>query len=203
MRPLRQAMDRWLGRGEASITDAADGRRLPSQRSPRFGVTDPGDTGTGLPGRHLARRRRLVGTFAVEPLGRAGSAPLASFDAEISAVAGLPDGGAAVGLTDGRIVFLGGRAGWQDRSPPEHGNEMHHRARAGARRGAARRQRFGVERAGRLEARSDGEERLRVGVADRALRRRGANNWREIWPIPTAFSKKPTRWSSPRAGAAR
>ena len=36
-------------------------------------------------------------------------APAASFDAEISAIAGLPDGGAAVGLVDGRIVFVGGQ----------------------------------------------------------------------------------------------
>ena len=38
-----------------------------------------------------------------------GDAPAASFDADISALAGLPDGGAAVGLVDGRIVFAGGR----------------------------------------------------------------------------------------------
>ena len=34
---------------------------------------------------------------------------VASFDAEISALTGLPDGGAAAGLVDGRIVFVGGR----------------------------------------------------------------------------------------------
>ncbi|HEX9169664.1 MAG TPA: hypothetical protein VF886_12185 [Roseiarcus sp.] len=33
----------------------------------------------------------------------------ASFDAEICALTGLPDGGAAAGLVDGRIVFVGGR----------------------------------------------------------------------------------------------
>ena len=37
------------------------------------------------------------------------SAPVASFDAEITALAGSPDGGAAVGLADGRIVFVGGQ----------------------------------------------------------------------------------------------
>jgi hypothetical protein len=36
---------------------------------------------------------------------------VASFDAQIGALAGLPDGGAAVGLDDGRIVFVGGRHG--------------------------------------------------------------------------------------------
>jgi hypothetical protein len=40
-----------------------------------------------------------------------GGAPAASFDAEVSALAGLPDGGVAVGLDDGRIVFVGGRLG--------------------------------------------------------------------------------------------
>ena len=36
-------------------------------------------------------------------------ATVASFEAEISALTGLPDGGAAAGLVDGRIVFVGGR----------------------------------------------------------------------------------------------
>jgi hypothetical protein len=38
-------------------------------------------------------------------------AEIASFDAPISALTGLPDGGAAVGLIDGRIVFVGGERG--------------------------------------------------------------------------------------------
>ena len=66
---------------------------------------------------------------------RPGGAPLASFDAEISALAGLPDGGAAVGLIDGRIVFVGGQHdGTDDRGQPR--DDMHHRARAGARTAA-------------------------------------------------------------------
>jgi len=40
-----------------------------------------------------------------------GEAALASFETPISALAGLPDGGAAVGLIDGRIVFVGGEHG--------------------------------------------------------------------------------------------
>src|ERR1700691_1616459 len=38
-------------------------------------------------------------------------AEIASFDTPISALTGLPDGGAAVGLIDGRIVFVGGERG--------------------------------------------------------------------------------------------
>ncbi len=43
-------------------------------------------------------------------IDKPGSTPLVSFDAAISAVAGLPDGGAAIGLADGRIVFVGGQS---------------------------------------------------------------------------------------------
>src|ERR1700691_5130734 len=38
-------------------------------------------------------------------------AEIASFDTPISALTGLPDGGAAVGLLDARIVFVGGERG--------------------------------------------------------------------------------------------
>jgi Strictosidine synthase len=72
--------------------DAADGWRFPSQRSSRRGRGDAGGAG-----RSLLR------------VDKPGGAPAAAFDAEISALAGLPDGGAAVGLVDGRIVFVGGR----------------------------------------------------------------------------------------------
>jgi hypothetical protein len=42
-------------------------------------------------------------------VNKPGEAPVASFDAEISALAGLPDGGAVLGLADGRIAFIGGQ----------------------------------------------------------------------------------------------
>ena len=139
---------------------------------------------------------------ALLSVDRPGDAPLAAFDAEISALAGLPDGGAAVGLIDGRIVFVGGEQGGKTiAASPD--SDVHHRAGAGPRRNAARRQRLGVERPGRLEARPDGEERLRVGVADRTDGPRRASNWREIWLTPTAFSRMAIRSSSRRAGAAR
>ena len=52
----------------------------------------------------LSFPRNVRSTASTQP----GGAPIASFEAEIGALAGLPDGGAAVGLIDGRIVFVGG-----------------------------------------------------------------------------------------------
>ena len=67
-------------------------------------------------------------------------------------------------MIDGRIVFVGGEHGGTTiAADPEV--DLHHRARAGAGRRLARRQRLGDQRAGGLEARPDGEERLRLGVA--------------------------------------
>jgi len=110
MIPFRQALDRWLGRGEASITmPPMDGAFRPNDSldaAPAVLQTPAPDslaiTAQGLivsSGRSLLR------------VDKAGGAPVASFDAEISALAGLPDGGAAAGLTDGRILFVGGRYG--------------------------------------------------------------------------------------------
>src|SRR6202041_1787719 len=42
---------------------------------------------------------------------KAGGEAIASFDTPISALTGLPDGGAAAGLIDGRIEFVGGERG--------------------------------------------------------------------------------------------
>jgi hypothetical protein len=100
-------MDRWLGRGGASITmPPMDGALRPNDlldsASPLLETPAPDCLAVTSRGVVVSSEHSL---FA---LGRAGSAPLASFDAEISAVAGLPDGGAAVGLVDGRIVFAGG-----------------------------------------------------------------------------------------------
>ena len=46
---------------------------------------------------------------SLKRVDRPEDAPVATFDAEISALTGLPNGGAAVGLVDGRIAFVGGR----------------------------------------------------------------------------------------------
>ena len=100
-------MDRWLGRGGASITmPPMDGALRPNDLldSASAILEAPAPDCLAVTSRGVV----VSSEHSLFALGRVGSAPLASFDAEISAVAGLPDGGAAVGLTDGRIVFLGG-----------------------------------------------------------------------------------------------
>jgi hypothetical protein len=101
-------MDRWLGRGEASITmPPMDGAFRPND------LLDAASTISEMPAPDclaVTSRGLLVSSgrslFRVD---KPGEGPVASFDAAISALAGLPDGGAAVGLTDGRIAFIGGR----------------------------------------------------------------------------------------------
>lgn len=110
MNPLKRAMDRWLGRGEASITiPPMDGAFRPND------LLDSAATIHEMPGPDcLADTAHgvVVSTgHSLFSVGAPNSAAIASFDAEISAVTGLPDGGAAVGLIDGRIVFVGGRHG--------------------------------------------------------------------------------------------
>jgi hypothetical protein len=108
MRPFRRALDKWLGRGEASIT-------MP----PMDGAFRPNDL---LDGASVVLTTPAPDCLAITTLGlvvssghsllrvdKPGDAPAASFDAEISALTGLPDGGAALGLVDGRIVFVGGQ----------------------------------------------------------------------------------------------
>ncbi len=110
MNPLRQAMDRWLGRGEASITvPPMDGAFRPND------LLDSASTILQMPAPDcLAQTAQGVLVSAGRSLFSVGN-PIGggvwSFDAEIAAVTGLPDGGAAVGLVDGRIAFVGGRHG--------------------------------------------------------------------------------------------
>ena len=102
-------------------------------------------SGADAPGLLVSSGRSLLGST-----GRA--APAASFDADISALAGLPDGGAAVGLVDGRIAFVGG---------PHDGKTIAAKPEvrcvtalaAGAGRRLAGRQWLGDARPGRVEAR--------------------------------------------------
>src|SRR5580658_791096 len=108
MNPLRRVVDSWLGRGEASITTPPmDGAFRPNDlldsATAGFETPEPDCLAVTSRGVVVSSERSL---FSV---GKAGGAPIASFDAPISALAGLPDGGAAAGLIDGRIVFLGGR----------------------------------------------------------------------------------------------
>jgi hypothetical protein len=109
MNPLKKAVDRWLGRGEASITTPPmDGAFRPNDRLDAAAVV----LETPAPDCLAVTSHGLVvsSEASLFSLARAG-APFASFDADVSALAGLPDGGAAVGLADGRIVFVGGQYG--------------------------------------------------------------------------------------------
>jgi hypothetical protein len=108
MNPLRKSLDRWLGRGEASITTPPmDGAFRPND------LLDAAATVVEMPAPDcLAATSHGFVVSAGRSLfsiGNPAGTPMASFDAEISALAGLPDGGAAVGLSDGRIAFVGGQ----------------------------------------------------------------------------------------------
>jgi hypothetical protein len=108
MNPLRRAVDDWFGRGEASITvPPMDGAFRPNDlldsAASVLDIPEPDCLAETSQGLVVSSGRSL---FSVD---RPDRAPLASFDAEISALAGLPDGGAAIALIDGRIVFVGGR----------------------------------------------------------------------------------------------
>ncbi len=109
MNPFKNGVDRWLGRGDASIAmPPMDGAFRPNDlldsAPPIIETPAPDCLAVTSQGIVVSSQRSLL---SVDRPG----APLASFDAEISALAGLPDGGAAVGLIDGRIVFVGGEQG--------------------------------------------------------------------------------------------
>ena len=107
MIPLKKAWDRWLGHGDASITTPPlDGAFRPNDRLDAAEVVleAPAPDGLALTasGVVVSSARTLLS------INKVGSEPVASFDAEITALAGLPDGGCAAALDDGRIVFVGG-----------------------------------------------------------------------------------------------
>jgi hypothetical protein len=108
MNRLKAAIDNWLGRGEASITTPPmDGAFRPNDLLDAAATVleTPAPDGLALTALGVVVSSRHSLLRIADPRG----APVASFDAEISALAGLPDGGAAVGLIDGRIVFVGGQ----------------------------------------------------------------------------------------------
>ena len=119
MNPFRNAVDRWLGRGDASIAmPPMDGAFRPNDlldsAPPIVEAPAPDCLAVTSQGLVVSSQRALL---SVDKLG---GPPLASFDVEISALAGLPDGGAAVGLIDGRIAFVGGeRSGRTIEASPE------------------------------------------------------------------------------------
>jgi hypothetical protein len=107
MKPFGKAWDKWLGRGEASITTPPlDGAFRPNDlldaASIVFRTPGPDDLAVTRLGLVVSSGRSLL------RVDTTGDAPAAVFDAEISALAGLPDDGVAVALVDGRIVFVGG-----------------------------------------------------------------------------------------------
>jgi hypothetical protein len=107
MNPLRKAVDSWFGRGEASITiPPMDGAFRPNDlldlAPSNLEAPAPDCLAVTSHGVIVSSDRSLLS------VDKPGGAEIASFDAPISALTGLPDGGAAVGLSDGRIVFVGG-----------------------------------------------------------------------------------------------
>jgi hypothetical protein len=108
MTPFRRVLDKWLGRGEASITTPPmDGAFRPNDlldaTAPDLETPAPDDLAVTSQGLVVSSGRSLLCVH------NPGDAPVASFDVEIGALAGLPDGGAAVALVDGRIAFVGGQ----------------------------------------------------------------------------------------------
>ena len=110
MNPLRKAVDRWFGRGEASITiPPMDGAFRPNDlldlAPPVLEAPAPDCLAATSLGLVVTSDRSLLS------IDRPGGSELASFERPISAVTGLPDGGAAAALIDGAIVFVGGQRG--------------------------------------------------------------------------------------------
>jgi hypothetical protein len=108
VKALKRILERWLGSGETSITTPPmDGAFCPNDlldaASALLEVSAPDCLAVTSLGLVVSAGRSLL------RVDGPGDAPVASFDAEISALAGLPDGGAVAGLIDGRIVFAGGR----------------------------------------------------------------------------------------------
>jgi len=107
MNPVRTVIDRWLGRGDASIAmPPMDGAFRPNDLLDSAApiVETPAPDCLAVTSRGIV----VSSLSALLSVDRPQGAPLAAFDAEISAVTGPPDGGAAVGLIDGRIAFVGG-----------------------------------------------------------------------------------------------
>jgi hypothetical protein len=109
VKPIAKALDRWFGRGEASITTPPmDGAFRPNDlldaASVALEAPKPDVLAVTAQGLLVSLGQSLKRVDKLE------DKTVASFDAEISTLTGLPDGGAAAGLVDGRIVFIGGRS---------------------------------------------------------------------------------------------
>jgi hypothetical protein len=108
VKPIAKVLDRWFGRGEASITTPPmDGAFRPNDLLDAAPVALEAPKPDALA---VTTQGLLVSLGqSVKRVDTLEDKTVASFDAEISALAGLPDGGAAAGLVDGRIAFIGGR----------------------------------------------------------------------------------------------
>ncbi len=107
MKPLTRALDRWFGRGDFSVTvPPMDGAFRPNDRldAAAIALEIPAPDALAVTSRGL-----LVSSGARLINLRTPSDGAFEFEAEITALTGLPDGGAAAALSDGRIVFTDGR----------------------------------------------------------------------------------------------
>jgi hypothetical protein len=107
MNPLRKALDKWFGRGEASITmPPMDGAFRPNDLldSASKMIETPAPDCLAV----MAQGIVVSSGNALVRIDKPEAQPVAAFDVEISALAGLPDGSAVAGLIDGRIAFVGG-----------------------------------------------------------------------------------------------
>ncbi len=102
---ISRKIDRLLGRGEASITvPPLDGAFRPNQlleEAEILATPDAPDCLAVMNGTPVVSSRSTVLKIDTREV-------IAGFDADISCLAGLPDGGLAAGLVDGRIALVGG-----------------------------------------------------------------------------------------------
>jgi hypothetical protein len=104
-------IDKYLGRREFSITvPPMDGALMPNElleEAEKVLVVDVPDCLAMMNGVPVVSSRSKV--LEVDKGGK----EVARFDAEISCITGLPDGGLAVGLVDGRIAIVNGPSNGQ------------------------------------------------------------------------------------------
>jgi hypothetical protein len=197
MKPITRALDRWFGRGEASITTPPmEGAFRPNDLLDAAAVAleAPGPDALAVTAQGL-----LVSLGqSLKRVDKLEDGKVASFDAEISALTGLPDGGAAAGLVDGRIVFVGGRNDGRTIAGPQCMTAL-----APARDGALL-----VANGSAVHGPADWKRDLvekspSALFGGSTLPAARAPKSPAISPIPTACSTKEIPSSFPRAGAAR
>jgi hypothetical protein len=91
-------------RGQAITTPPLDGALKPNNALDEAPVFAPLATPDNL----VVSRDRLLASSGAQILTLGDLKPVETFDVPVTAMASLPDGGLAVGLDDGRILFRGG-----------------------------------------------------------------------------------------------